>query len=96
MAATTTLLPRLRTARSVARREKYRDEYSDEYYEREVRRCRMLDHRETGVVGHKAVCRYRGRAQTAMLPYDPGPKLQLRLAIEPIEQTLGSDDDWDQ
>ena len=73
-----------------------RDDYSDEYYEREVRRCGMVDHWETGVVGHKVVYRYRGRAQTAMLPYDPGPKLQLRLAIEPIEQTLGSDDDWDQ
>lgn len=73
-----------------------KDEYSDEYYEREVRRCRMLDYRETGVVGHKVVYRYRGRAQTAMLPYDPGPKLQLRLAIEPIEQALGSDDDWEQ
>jgi len=78
------------------RREKYRDEYSDEYYEREVRRCPMLDHWETGVVGHKVVYRYRGRAQTAMLPYDPGPTLLLRAAIEPIEQTWGSDDEWDQ
>lgn len=73
-----------------------RDVYSDEYYEREVRRCRMVDHWETRVVGYKVVYRYRGRTQTAMLPYDPGPKLLLRVAIEPVEQTLGSDDDWDQ
>jgi uncharacterized protein YcfJ len=69
------------------------DEHSDEYYEREVRRCRMVDHWETRVVDYKVAYRYRGRTQTAILPYDPGPKLLLRVAIE---QPLGSDDDWDQ
>ena len=78
------------------RRAKYTDQYSDEYDEREVRRCRMVDHWETRVVDYKVVYRYRGRTQTAILPYDPGPKLLLRVAIEPIDQTLGSDDDWDQ
>jgi len=77
------------------RREKYRVDYRDEYDEREVRRCRMVDHWENRVVGYKVVYRYRGQTQTAILPYDPGARLLLRVAIEPIEQTLGSDDDWD-
>ena len=77
------------------RREKYRVDYRDEYDEREVRRCRMVDHWESHVVDYKVVYRYRGRTQTANLPYDPGPRLLLRVAIEPIEQTSGSNDDWD-
>ena len=77
-------------------REKYRDQYSDEYDEREVRRCRMVDHWETRVVDYQVVYRYRGRTQTAILPYDPGPRLLLRVAIAPIEQTLSSGADWDQ
>ena len=73
-----------------------RDEYSDEYYEREVRRCRMVDHWETRVVGYQVVYQYHGHSQTTILPYDPGPTLLLRVAIEPIEQTADSDDDWHQ
>ena len=56
----------------------------------------MVDHWETHVVGYEVAYRYRGRTQSAILPYDPGAKLLLRVAIEPIEQTLGSNDDWDQ
>ena len=73
-----------------------RNEYSDEYYEREVRRCRMVDHWETRVVGYQVDYRYRGHSQTTILPYDPGPTLLLRVAIEPIEQTVDGDDDWHQ
>ncbi len=62
------------------------DRRRDEYYEREVRRCRMVDHWETRVVGYQVVYRYRGHSQTTILPYDPGPKLLLRVAIEPISQ----------
>jgi len=69
---------------------------SDEYYEREVRRCRLVDHFETRVVGYEVVYRYRGQAQTAILAYDPGPRLLLRVAIEPVSQLQDSDYDWDQ
>jgi uncharacterized protein YcfJ len=64
----------------------------DEYYEREVRRCRMVDHWETRVVSYQVDYRYRGQSQTAILPYDPGPKLLLRVAID---QAMDSDDHWD-
>jgi uncharacterized protein YcfJ len=72
------------------------DRGGDEYYEREVRRCRLVDHWETRVVGYEVDFRYRGHTQTAILPYDPGRKLLLRVAIEPISRTGSSDDIWDQ
>jgi len=72
------------------------EKYSDDYYEREVRRCRMVDHWETRVVSYQVAYEYRGHSQTTILPYDPGSRLLLRVAIEPIEQTTYSDGDWDQ
>jgi uncharacterized protein YcfJ len=72
------------------------DRGSDEYYEREVRRCRSVDHWETRVVGYEVIYRYHGQSQTVVLPYDPGPKLLLRVAIEPVSQAEDFDNDWDQ
>jgi len=72
------------------------DRGSDEYYEREVRRCRLVDHWETRIVGYEVTYRYRGHSQTAILPYDPGPKLPVRVAIEPVSLAEDIDSDWDQ
>jgi len=71
------------------------EEYSDEFYEREVRRCRMVDHWETRLVGYQVDYQYRGHVQTAILPYDPGPRLLLRVAIEPIGQAVDGGGEWD-
>lgn len=69
------------------------DRGGDEYYEREVRRCEVVDHWETRLTGYRVVYRYRGHTQTAILPYDPGRRLRLRVAVEPIGQDIG--DKWD-
>ncbi len=65
---------------------------SNEYYEREVRRCRLVDHWENRLVGYEIAYRYRGHAQTVILPHDPGRRLPLRVAIEPILPTEDMDD----
>ncbi|UCH47978.1 MAG: glycine zipper 2TM domain-containing protein [Betaproteobacteria bacterium] len=67
----------------------------DEYYEREVRRCELVDHWETRLAGYGVVYRYRGHVQTAILPYDPGRRLRVRVAIEPVGQTQDISDRWD-
>jgi uncharacterized protein YcfJ len=71
------------------------DRGREEFYEREVRRCRMIDHWESRVVGYDVSYRYRGHSQTVTLPYDPGQKILMRVAIEPVSVAGQSDRDWD-
>lgn len=66
-----------------------------EYYEREIRRCELVDHWETRLSGYRVVYRYRGHVQTAILPYDPGRRLRVRVAIEPVGQEQNISDKWD-
>lgn len=67
----------------------------DEYYEREVTRCEMVDHWETRLNGYRVVYRYQGQTRTAILPYDPGRRLRLRVAVEPLGAEQGTGDKWD-
>lgn len=67
----------------------------DEYYEREVRRCERVDHWETRLSGYRVVYRYRGQVQTAILPYDPGNRLRVRVAVEPVGHKQDLGDKWD-
>jgi uncharacterized protein YcfJ len=55
----------------------------EEFYEREVRRCRMVDNFETRITGYRVTYEYAGRTYTAMLPYDPGPRLPVHISVEP-------------
>ena len=71
------------------------DRGPDEYYEREVRRCEMVDHWETRLNGYRVVYRYQGHTQTIILPYDPGRRLRVRVAVEPAEMPARSDERWD-
>ena len=64
------------------------------YREREVTRCEMIDQWETRLTGYHVVYRYRGHTQDTMLPYDPGRKLALRVAIEPLNADHQEDDAW--
>jgi uncharacterized protein YcfJ len=57
----------------------------DEFYEREVRRCRMVDNFETRITGYRVTYDYAGRMYTTLLPYDPGPRLSVRVHIEPAD-----------
>jgi len=58
---------------------------SDEYYEREVRRCRMVDHWESRIVGYRVTYEYQGHLYTTVLPYDPGPRLPVQVSVVPAE-----------
>lgn len=66
--------------------------HADEYYEGEVRRCRMVDHWENRVSGYRVVYEYQGRTYNAILPYDPGAKLPVRVSVEPVSSRANRDD----
>jgi uncharacterized protein YcfJ len=68
----------------------------DEFYEREVRRCRMVDNFEARVTGYHVTYEYAGRTYTTMLPYDPGPRLPVRVSVEPADgRSYYQDDEAD-
>jgi len=54
-----------------------------EYSEREVRRCRTVDHWESRLNGYHVAYEYQGRSYTTFLPYDPGLRLPVRVSVEP-------------
>ena len=54
-----------------------------EYEEREVRRCRTVDHFESRLSGYRVAYEYQGRSYSTMLPYDPGARLPVRVSVEP-------------
>jgi uncharacterized protein YcfJ len=60
-----------------------RDRGREEVYEREVRRCRMIDDWQTRVTGYRVTYEYAGRSYTRVLPYDPGRRLAVRVDVEP-------------
>lgn len=54
-----------------------------EYYEREVRRCREIDNWEKRVTAYRVTYEYGGREYRTTLPYDPGAKLAVNVAVSP-------------
>ncbi len=70
-----------------------RDRGREEYYEREVRRCRMVDDWQTHVTGYRVTYEYAGRSYTSVLPYDPGRRLAVRVDVEPAGGGYRRDDD---
>lgn len=71
------------------------DRGNDRYYEREVQRCRNVDHWETRLSGYRVVYRYRGQTETTILPYDPGRRLRVRVAVEPAGTPAETDERWE-
>ncbi|NIO40599.1 MAG: glycine zipper 2TM domain-containing protein [Burkholderiales bacterium] len=67
----------------------------DGYHEREVRRCELVDHWETQLTGYRVVYRYHGHIQSTILPYDPGRRLRVRVAVEPFERKQDLSKKWD-
>lgn len=65
---------------------------SYDYGEREVRRCRTVDHWETRLSGYRVVYEYAGRTHTTILPYDPGRRLAVNVAVEPAPDRYQYDD----
>jgi len=67
----------------------------DRYHEREVTHCEVVDHWETRLVGYRVVYRYHGHVQTTVLPYDPGTRLRVRVAVEPADTARNGSEKWD-
>jgi uncharacterized protein YcfJ len=66
---------------------------ADEYYEREVRRCRMVDHWDRRLSGYRVAYEYQGRPYETFMSYDPGPRLPVRVSVAPAAGS-DRDDDW--
>jgi uncharacterized protein YcfJ len=58
---------------------------SYEYAEREVRRCRMVDNWESRLSGYRVVYEYAGHVYSTVLPYDPGRRLAVNVAVTPAD-----------
>ena len=56
-----------------------------EIYEREIRRCEIIDHWETRLTGYRVIYSYLGHEHATILPYDPGRRLRVRVAVDPLE-----------
>lgn len=56
----------------------------DDVYERDVRRCRLVDNWENRVSGYRVVYEYQGHTYNAVLPFDPGPRLAINVSVEPV------------
>lgn len=66
----------------------------DEYYDREVRRCRAVDGYEDRLTGYRVTYEYQGRAYATVLPYDPGPRLLVRVDVAPVSSAGPDYDRW--
>jgi uncharacterized protein YcfJ len=61
-----------------------------------VRRCALVDHWEQRLNGYHVAYDYAGRTYETVLPYDPGPRMRVRVAVEPVVDQGGrySDAGW--
>lgn len=50
-----------------------------------VQRCEAVDHWENRLTGYRVVYQYGGRTHSAVLPYDPGQRLAVRVAVAPAQ-----------
>lgn len=50
-----------------------------------VQRCQVVDHWEDRLTGYRVVYEYGGRTHSTVLPYDPGHKLAVRVAVSPAQ-----------
>lgn len=53
------------------------------YASRPVEHCRTVDNWQTVTRGYLVTYRYDGRTYDTVLPYDPGRKLRVRVAVAP-------------
>ncbi len=51
--------------------------------ERPVRNCRTVDNWQSRTSGYAVTYEYQGRANTAVLPYDPGQQMRIRVSTGP-------------
>ena len=48
-----------------------------------VRQCRTVDNWQTRPNGYAVTYEYNGRTYTSVMPYDPGERLRVRVAVTP-------------
>jgi uncharacterized protein YcfJ len=48
-----------------------------------VRQCQNVDHWETRPNGYAVTYEYHGHTYTAMMPYDPGDRMKVRVSVTP-------------
>jgi uncharacterized protein YcfJ len=53
--------------------------------ERNVERCRTINEVREATLGFDVLYDYRGRQFATRLPHDPGPRLQVRVDVTPVE-----------
>jgi uncharacterized protein YcfJ len=58
-------------------------QYQQAPREEAVRQCRMVDHWESRTNGYNVTYEYHGRNFTSVLPYDPGQRVRLHVALTP-------------
>ena len=54
--------------------------------EQAVRQCRNVDAWESRTTGYEVTYDYRGRNYTSVMARDPGPRVRLRVSVEPDQQ----------
>jgi uncharacterized protein YcfJ len=53
---------------------------------REVTQCRTVNDMQTRINGYRVGYEYRGQHYTTLMHENPGPNLQVRVSVEPVEQ----------
>ena len=51
---------------------------------REVQSCRTVNELQTRISGYRVDYDYRGQSFTTMLQENPGPRLQVRVSVDPV------------
>lgn len=53
---------------------------------REMTNCRTVNEVQTRITGYRVNYDYRGQSYTTVMRDNPGPNLQVRVSVEPIER----------
>lgn len=61
--------------------------------DRELQRCRVVDHWDKRLAGYRVVYEYAGRSYTTLLPYDPGRQIPVRVSVTPASERLSRNGD---
>ncbi len=51
---------------------------------RQVQTCQTVNEVQNRLTGYQVTYEYRGQQFVALLPQDPGPRLQVRVSVEPV------------
>jgi len=64
-------------------------DYDGDRYEqvpRQVQTCQTVNELQQRLTGFQVSYEYRGQTFTAVMPQDPGPRLQVRVSVDPLVQ----------